>query len=127
MGTVRVTPAPVGKKVAGTICLESTTYSFPTFPHLNIPARVNPPLFPSCDVGIPPVFGTAKGRITVRVEWGEDQQESVSLSRSGEKAYAKRADAPTVCEISSSALEKVEESLEEMSSKEAKSPPKSHS
>ena len=73
-------------------------------------------------------YGLDLPGITVRVEWGEDQQESVSLSRSGEKAYAKRADALTVCEISSSALEKVEESLEEMSSsEEAKSPPKSQS
>jgi len=73
-------------------------------------------------------YGLDSPQITVRVEWGDGQQESVSLTRSGAKAYAKRGDSATVCEISSSSLEKVEESLEKLSSsEEAKSPPKSQS
>ncbi len=59
-------------------------------------------------------YGLDSPQITVRVEWGDGRQESVSLTRSGEKAYAKRGDSATVCEIESASLEKVRKSLEEM-------------
>ena len=59
-------------------------------------------------------YGLDSPQITVRVEWGDGRQESVSLTRSGEKAYAKRGDSATVCESESASLEKVRKSLEEM-------------
>ena len=52
--------------------------------------------------------------LTVRIIWGDDRQESVSLAQVDEKAYAKRADGASVYEIDSAALDEIRTGIAEL-------------
>ncbi len=65
--------------------------------------------------------------LTIRITWGDDRQESVSLSQVDEQAYAKRAGGASVYEIDSAALERIRTGIAELQNSSALSTDSSES
>ncbi len=59
-------------------------------------------------------YGLDSPEVSVRVAWGDGKQESVSITQMAEKAYARRAETTTICEVKPSSLEEIKKALSEL-------------
>ena len=59
-------------------------------------------------------YGLNSPEISVRVEWGDGKQESVSITPMAKKVYTQRADTTTICEVKPSSLEEIKKTLSEL-------------